>query len=68
MTESSTLLSIWKKRWIAVSGYEDTEDGYQIDGLTLETIVVLEFPPSESCQDMIMSQRKQRTHVLLFIF
>lgn len=48
-----------KKKLIAVSRYEDTEDGYQIDGLTLATIVVLEFPPRESWQDMIMSQRKK---------
>jgi len=40
---------------------KNREDGYQIDGLTFATIVVLEFPPKESWQNMIMSQRKQWT-------
>lgn len=40
---------------------EQREDGYQIDGLTFATIVVLEFPPKESWKDVIMRHRKKWT-------
>ena len=38
----------------------EEQDIYQIDGLTLATIVVLELPPRESWQDVIMSQREKK--------
>lgn len=53
---------------------KDTENGYHIDGLTLETIVVLEFPPRESWKDIKWARENNghnkvgKTHVLLFVF